>query len=140
MPTDEDDPLLEIFPRDEWRTSGAYFWDDYVENLPAWRDLRYTWIARSRFGDQIIITENSPLHSGTALYMHGPDVAGPIHNNPAWIENIIYLGPSVEAWLARIEQFGDEHSICPGSIDDILVEKANEYRTIYRELNPGLRW
>ncbi len=110
------------------------------ENIPEWRHLRYVWIASSQFGDQIIVTENSPLHAGTALYMHGPDVAGPKSDDPAWIENIIYLGPSIETWLGRVARFGDEHSICPGSIDDELEPQAAEYRAIYRELNPGLQW
>ncbi|WP_254512189.1 hypothetical protein [Anatilimnocola floriformis] len=140
MKSREDDLVFELFPRNEWRTSGAYFWDDYIENLPEWRELRYTWIASSRWGDQIIVTDNSPLHVGTALYMHGPDVAGPIHPNPAWIENIIYLGPSIDAWLARVQRFGDEYSIVPGSIDEHLGSAADEYRTIYRQLNPGLQW
>lgn len=135
-----DDRQLILNPPEDWRTDGAYFWDDYIEHVPEWRELRYTWIASSQFGDQIIVTENSPLHSGAALYMHGPDVSGPIHEHPAWIENIIYLGPSIEAWLARVKRFGDEHSICPGDIDDELGPAAAEFRAIYRELNPGLPW
>ena len=140
MNTEYQDPNLEIFPPQLRRTSGAYFWDGLIEYALAWRELRYVWIAKSQFGDQIILTDNSPLHAGTALYMHGPDVAGPICENPAWLENIIYLGPSVEAWLERVKHFQGEHSICPGSIDEELGPTAAEYRAIYRELNPGLLW
>jgi hypothetical protein len=134
---DEDD--LEIFSVTDIRRSGAYFWDDLIENLPAWRNLKYQWIASSSFGDQIMVTENSPLHSGTALYMHGPDVAGPQSEDPNWIENILYLGPSINEWLARVKKFGGEYSIGPGAIHQ-LGAAADEYRAIYRQLNPGLQW
>jgi hypothetical protein len=107
--------------------------------LPAWANLEYQWIARSVFGDQIILTQNSPIHDGSVVYMHGPDVAGPQSGNPNWLDNILVLGFSVDEWLARIEKFGDEFSVTPGSIDELL-EAPEEYRGIYRELNPGLPW
>jgi hypothetical protein len=55
------------------------------------------------------------------------------------LDNILYLGSSVDEWLARVRRFGDEYSIVPGAIDD-LVDEPDEYRKIYRELNPGLTW
>jgi hypothetical protein len=137
--TDDDEPAFEIFPVEQRCISGAYFWDDLIENLPEWRELKYTWIGRSMCGDQIIVTENSPLHAGTAIHVHGPDIAGPISAKAGWIENILYLGDSVEDWLIRVERFGGEHSMFPGSIDE-LGSDADEYRAIYRKLNPGLQW
>lgn len=137
--TPAEEPALEIFKPEDRKTSGAYFWESLREEVPAWKELEYEWIASSMYGDQIIITRNSPLHPGTAIYMHGPDVAGPKSENPAWIENILYLGPSEEEWQARIKKFGGEHSIGPGSIDQ-LGAAADEYRAIYRKLNPGLSW
>lgn len=134
-----DDRLVEIFKPADRKTSGAYFWDDLREEVPEWKDLEYEWIASSSFGDQIIVTKNSPLHTGTAVYMHGPDVAGPESANPAWIENILYLGSSEEVWKARVAKYGDEHSVTPGSIDESL-QNPDEYRAIYRKLNPGLKW
>lgn len=71
--------------------------------------------------------------------MHGPDVAGPRSPFALWLDNILYLGPSVDEWLARVQRFGDEYSIVPGEIDD-FVDEPDEYRKIYRELNPGLPW
>ena len=133
------DPLVHIFKETERRSEGAYFWDSLRDEVPAWKDLQYEWIASSRFGDQIILTSNSPIHDGPALYMHGPDVAGPDSADANWIDNILYLGSSVEEWLARIERFGDEHSVAPGSIDQ-SVHEPEEYRRIYRDLNPGLPW
>lgn len=135
---DINEPLIEVFEKSDRRTEGAYFWDSLRE-LPAWKSLKYEWIGSSRFGDQVIFTTNSPVHSGPAVYMHGPDVAGPDSADPNWIDNILYLGPSVEDWLARVKRFGDEYSVVPGSIDE-LVGNPQEYRRIYRELNPGLRW
>jgi hypothetical protein len=133
-------PFIHIFAASERPAEGAYFWDQLRDELPAWRDLQYEWIGRSCFGDQVIFTKNSPIHpGGPAVYMHGPDVAGPHSDDPNWIDNILYLGPSVEEWLARVERFGDEHSVCPGAIDDSLGD-PEEYRNIYRELNPGLPW
>lgn len=139
---DEDDladPFIRIFDASERRTEGAYFWDS-LRDLPAWKELRYEWIASSLFGDQVIFTKNSPIHRGRpAVYVHGPDVAGPNSKDPNWIENILYLGPSIEDWLARVELFGDEYSVVPGSIDETLCN-PEVYRRIYRELNPGLPW
>ena len=73
------------------------------------------------------------------LYLHGPDVAGPNSPDPNWPENVIYLGCSLEDWQSRIQKYGDEHSIAPGSIDE-SVDRPDEYRKLYRELNPGLTW
>jgi hypothetical protein len=133
-----DGPLIFVFDKSDRQTEGAYFWDSLRE-IPAWKELKYEWIARSRFGDQVIFTTNSPIHSGPAVYMHGPDVAGPDSADSNWIDNILYLGPLVEEWLARVERFGDEYSVAPGTIDE-SVSYPEEYRKIYRELNPGLRW
>ena len=134
------DPLVCIFDASDRPTEGAYFWDSLRDEIPAWKDLKYEWVASSRFGDQVIVTRNSPLHPGRpAVYMHGPDVAGPNSQDPNWIDNILYLGPSLEEWLARVGRFGDEYSVAPGSIDDLLSD-PEEYRSIYRQLNPGLGW
>jgi hypothetical protein len=73
------------------------------------------------------------------VYILGPDIAGPKSPNPDWPDNLIYLGATVDQWLARIERFGDEFSVVPGSIDE-MIDKPDEYRKIYRELNPGLQW
>ena len=140
--TDTDDskePLVRIFARSDRKTTDAYFWDRLRDDVPAWKDLKYEWIASSTFGDQIILTHNSPIHDGSAVYMLGPDISGPDSTNPYWPDNLIYLGPSVDEWSARMERFGDEFSVAPGSIDD-MVDDADEYRRIYRELNPGLAW
>ena len=134
------DPLVYVFDKSERKTWGAYFWDGIGDALPAWKGLEYEWIASSCFGDQVILTGNSPLHDGPAIYLSGPDVAGPRSSNPNWTDNILYLGSSIEEWLARLERFGDEHSVAPGSIDERLRERSTEYRAIYRQLNPGLPW
>jgi|GEM_PF-4591480 len=134
------EPLIHIFDPWEGRTEGAYFWDWLREESPAWKDLEYLWIATSCFGDQVILTTNSPIHPArSAVYMHGPDVGGPDSEDPNWLENILYLGSSVEEWLTRVRRFGDEHSVTPGALDEWLTD-PEEYRRIYRELNPGLRW
>jgi hypothetical protein len=133
------DPHVRIFAESERRTNGAYFWDCLRDELPAWNDLTYEWIASSSFGDQIILTNNSPIHLGPAIYMHGPDVGGPISENPNWPSSILYLGATVDEWLARIARFGDEYSVVPGCIDE-FVDDSDAYRKIYRELNPGLTW
>jgi hypothetical protein len=135
----DSEPLVRIFSPTERKTSGAYFWDSLREELPAWKDLEYEWIASSSFGDQIILTHNSPLHAGVAIYMHGPDVSGPASSNPNWLDNILYLGPSIQNWMDRLERFGDEYSVIPGDLEELL-EASDEYRAIYRKLNPGLRW
>jgi hypothetical protein len=62
-----------------------------------------------------------------------------VSDNPIWPDNLIYLGSSIDEWLARIERFGDEYAVVPGSIDELL-ENPDEYRKIYRDLNPGLTW
>lgn len=133
------DHYVRIFDPSERRNSGAYFWDSLRRELPGWSELEYEWIATSTFGDQIILTNNSPLHLGPAIYMHGPDVGGPRSSSALWLDNILYLGSSVDQWLARVQRFGDEYSIVPGEIDD-FVDDSDEYRRIYRELNPGLPW
>jgi hypothetical protein len=86
------------------------------------------------------MTENSPLHEGLAIYIHGPDMAGPINDVNGWIENILYVGSDYDVWIDRVEKYGDEHSIGPGGIDRDLGALAEEYRNIYRALNPGLQW
>jgi len=133
------EPLIFVFDEDKHRTAGAYFWDRLRDELPAWANLEYEWIASSCFGDQIILTNNSPIHAGPAIYMHGPDVGGPNSNNLNWPEYILHLGSSVKEWIARLERFGDEYSVCPGVIDDEL-DSPNTYCEIYRQLNPGLEW
>ena len=139
MPNESAEPLVVVFDHSDRKTTEASFWDWLRDDIPAWKDLDYEWIASSVFGDQIILTNNSPIHDGPAVYMLGPDVAGPTSDNANWPDNLIYLGPSVDGWLARIERFGDEYSIVPGSIDELL-DSSDEYRKIYRELNPGLQW
>jgi len=130
---------VDIFAESERRTSGAYFWDSLRDEFPAWTDLRYQWIATSSFGDQIILTTNSPIHSGPALYMNGPDVSGAVSDDPNWPDCILYLGSTIDEWLARVARFGDEWSVVPGLIDESL-DDPDAYRRIYRELNPGLQW
>ncbi|WP_425614269.1 hypothetical protein NA78x_004135 [Anatilimnocola sp. NA78] len=137
--TDDADPLIYVFDESERKSSGAYFWDSLREELPAWRDLEYEWIASSTFGDQVIRTQNSPIHDGPAIYMHGPDVAGPRSPDTNWIENILFLGNSESEWLERVRRFGDEYAVAPASIDD-CIDNGDEYRAIYRLLNPGLKW
>jgi hypothetical protein len=131
--------LVRIFPKKDWRTSVAYFWDSLREERPAWANLEYQWIARSTYGDQVIIAQQSPIHEGIAIYIHGPDIAGPKSSDANWIDNILFLGSTFGEWMTRIEEFGDEYSICPGSIGE-LVDAPDEYRRIYRNLNPGLQW
>jgi hypothetical protein len=133
------EPYILIFERSERRNNGACFWDSLRDDVPAWKTFEYEWIARSSFGDQVIQTDNSPIHTGHALYLHGPDVAGPLSDNPHWPDNVLYLGPSVDEWLARINRFGDEYAIVPGLIDELVVDPEG-YRKIYRDLNPGLPW
>ena len=133
------EPYIEVFAESERKTTGAYFWDWLREEVPAWSELAYVWLAKSTFGDQVILTRNSPVHCGPAIYMHGPDVGGPQSDNPHWLDNILFLGSSIEEWLARVNRFGDEYSVVPGAIDE-LVDDPDEYRRIYRELNPGLPW
>jgi hypothetical protein len=131
--------LVNIFDQSARKASGAYCWEWLREDIPAWKNLKYEWIASSSFQDQIILTENSPIHDGLAVYLLGPDIAGPVSDNPIWPDNLIYLGSSIDEWLARIERFGDEYAVVPGSIDELL-ENPDEYRKIYRDLNPGLTW
>ena len=131
---------LNLIPRNEWRPDGAYFWDSLIEQVPEWNHVQYSWIATSCYGDEVILTKNSPLYEGIAIYIHGPDISGPVNDIQAWIQNIIYLGSSYEEWMDRVETYGDEHSIGPGGIDNDLGVKADEYREIYRKLNPGLTW
>jgi hypothetical protein len=133
------EPLVRVFAPSKRQRSGAYFWDSLRNEVPEWKDLEYEWLGSSRFGDQIIVTRNSPLHRGVAIYMHGPDVAGPKSTNASWLDNILYLGSSVDEWLTRVNRYGDEYSVVPGSIDE-LVDDPDEYLKIYRELNPGLTW
>jgi hypothetical protein len=133
------EPLVRIFDHADRKRAEAYLWDWLKRDVPAWADLKYEWIASSMFGDQIILTNNSPLHKGSAVYMLGPDIAGPDGNNPDWPDNLLYLGPSIEEWRARMKRFGDEYSVVPGSIDDML-DNPDEYRKVYRALNPGLQW
>jgi hypothetical protein len=133
------EPLVHVFDQRDRKTTGAYFWDSLRDELSAWNNLKYEWIGSTSFGDQIIVTNNSPIHEGSAVYMHGPDVGGPKTNNPNWPDNILYLAPSVEEWIVRLERYGDEYSVIPGAIDELL-ESPDEYRTIYRHLNPGLPW
>ena len=130
---------VDIFAESERRTSGAYFWDSLRDEFPAWKDLEYEWIASSSFGDQIILTNNSPLHAGPAIHMNGLDVSGPVSANPNWPGGILYLGSTIDEWLARLARFGDEWSVVPGLIDESLYD-TDAYRRIYRELKPGLHW
>jgi hypothetical protein len=78
------DPYVRIFDLSERKKSGAYFWDSLRDELLGWKELEYEWIGTSTFGDQIILTHNSPLHDGPAIYMHGPDVAGPQSASALW--------------------------------------------------------
>ena len=132
------DPLVYVFEKKDWKTSDAYFWD-WLREDPAWSDLKYQWIATSQYGDQIIVTDNSPIHEGRAVYIHGPDISGPRSSHPDWLDSILYLGSSIEEWRALMEKYGDEYSVIPGSIDELL-ENPDEYRELYRKLNPGLNW
>jgi hypothetical protein len=131
---------LQLYPIAKRKKSGSQYWDWLIESSKEWSSLEYTLIASSRFGDDIIITHNSPLHPGQAIYMHGPDVAGPRSPNKAWPESVLYLGSSIESWLDRVELYGDEHAIGPGGIDSELKKRASIYKAIYRQLNPGLEW
>jgi hypothetical protein len=135
----ENEKLVSIFEPSSRVTSGADHWDSLREEMAAWRNLEYEWIAVSAFMDQIIHTRSSPIHAGSAVYMLGPDVSGPTSENPDWPENLLYLAPSVEEWLARVQQYGDEYSVAPGSIAESLAD-PEEYCAIYRALNPGLPW
>ena len=139
-PGQESQKIVKLLSRDEWQSKGAYFWDSLIAEVPEWRELEYVSIANSLYGDQVIMTTNSPIHDGVAIYIHGPDISGPINDTPGWIENIIYAGPSYENWLARVKKYGDEHSIAPGGIERELGDRAEEYCKIYRKLNPGLKW
>lgn len=135
----EDNRLIRIFDTEDRKTEDAYFWDWLRDGDNAWQKLKYKWIASSCFGDQVIVTESSPIHDGTAVYLLGPDITGPESDNPNWPDNMVYLGASVHEWLARVNEFGDEHSIAPGDLDQ-RIDCGDEYRKIYRELNPGLPW
>ena len=48
----------------------------------------------------------------------------------------IELEPPVEAWLDRIELYGDEHAIGPGGIDSELKNRTSTYKDPVRNL-PG---
>ena len=137
---DETEHLIIIFKPEAWLNHGAYFWDSLIEDSKEWAGLKYQWVASSVYGDQVIVTNHSPLHKGTAVYMHGPDMAGPSNDTPGWICNILYLGNSYDSWLERVRKYGDEYSIGPGCINEQLGSKAGEYRELYRGLNPGLTW
>ena len=130
---------LEIHSKKDITTKDAYIWDELIEEMEEWRDLEYVWIASSNYGDQIIVTDTSPIHDGIAVYMLGMDVAGPDSDNPIWPEGMLFLGNSVSEWLERVEKYGDEHSIGPGGIDNEL-SNPEEYKKLYRKLNPGLNW
>ena len=131
--------LLELLPVTRRQTTGATYWERLRDDTPGWSQLEYEWIATSCFGDQIVVSNNSPIHDGTAVYLLGPDVGGPKSENPKWPVNLIYLGGSEEEWLGRVRKYGDEYSIAPGSIEDDVSE-SEEYRRIYNALNPGLQW
>ena len=134
-----DELLLRVFDPSERKTAGACFWDWLRDDVPAWNAFEYEWIASSCFGDQIVVTQTSPIHDGTAVYLLGPDISGPASDNSNWPENLLYLAPSVQDWLSRVNEFGDEHSIAPGDLD-LRIDRADEYRRIYQKLNPGLTW
>ena len=131
--------LLNLYERAAWKDSGAHHWDRLAVEVPVWRSLTYRWIARSHYGDQIILTTTSPLHGGSAIYLHGPNIAGPRSKVDGWLDTIVYLGSSVDAWHARIARYGDEYAIAPALIDRV-VDQPERYKATYRIMNPGLRW
>ena len=131
--------LLNLYERAAWKDSGAHHWDRLAVEVPVWRSLTYRWIASSHYGDQIILTTTSPLHGGSAIYLHGPNIAGPRSEVNGWLDTIVYLGSSVDAWHARIARYGDEYAIAPALIDRV-VDQPERYKATYRIMNPGLRW
>ena len=131
--------LLNLYERAAWKDSGAHHWDRLIVEVPVWRSLTYRWIASSHYGDQIILTTTSPLHGGSAIYLHGPNIAGPRSEVDGWLDTIIYLGSSVDAWHARIARYGDEYAIAPALIDRV-VDQPERYKATYRLMNPGLVW
>ena len=131
--------LVNRFEPDTWKDHGAHHWDRVRAEVPAWRALTYQWIAGTHLGDQIILTTTSPLHAGAAIYLHGPNAAGPRTDVDGWLDTIIYLGSSVAAWHARIDRYGDEYAIAPALIDR-LVAQPERLKATYRILNPGLPW
>ena len=131
--------LIDLYERAAWKDSGAHHWDRLAVEVPVWRSLTYRWIASSHYGDQIILTTTSPLHGGSAIYLHGPNIAGPRSEVNGWLDTIVYLGSSVDAWHARIARYGDEYAIAPALIDRV-VDQPERYKATYRLMNPGLVW
>lgn len=137
-PKNLDYGLLILFPIEEWKTSGAYFWDRYNEAEQNICKIKYLWVGASRFGDQIILTDKTIMHSHGGIYACGPDLSGPC-NKKHWPESILYFGADLESWLHRIAIYGDEYSLGPADLED-YVDDHLLYRKIYRELNPGIDW
>jgi hypothetical protein len=111
---------------------------DLVKHFPAWQGVRAIRVGGTEYGDEVFVTGPDPLSPNGAIYADG-EMAGPqdIEN---WPECMLRLGFTAEQWIDRVNEFGDDYCVCPGSIDQLLGERAHDYRQALRALNPGINW
>jgi hypothetical protein len=136
-----DEKLLQLFRPELFKCSESYHWDEFVSSNNYWQGFKYVWIGVSSYGDHIVDTQSGvPDGIPYGILMMGPDVAGPRSPCGQWPECMLYLGNSIDSWLIRVKEYGDEYSIAPGSINDALGSRSEQYKQIYRKMNPGLQW
>ena len=139
FPDGEEFRQLQIYPSDQWR---SYTNDSPVRELikyfPSWGQSEFILIGGTDFGDAIIVTNSDPISESGAIYILGEGFG--VNGSNDWPEGLLCLGHSATQWNERIQSFGDEPAIAPGSIDEELGERAENYNHQMRAMNPGLTW
>lgn len=126
-------------PPDEWKdVTSRSMMKDLVKHFPAWKGVKAVRVGGTEYGDEIIVTGPDPLSPSGAIYADG-GMAGPV-GVQNWPESMLRLGFTAKQWVDRVNEYGDDYCVSPGSIDDELGERATAYRNALRSLNPGVSW
>lgn len=127
------------YPPSQWKhVTQSSMVEDLVKYHHAWDGVEFVRVGGTQYGDEVVITSADPVSSEGAIYAMG-EMDGP-KNNEHWPEGVIRLGLSAKEWVDRVTDFGDDYCVCPGSLDEDLGDRADEYRARLRALNPGLDW
>lgn len=126
-------------PPDKWkRVTDSSTVKELVKYNPAWSGVELIRIGGTQYGDEVVVTSPDPISPKGAIYAIG-EMAGP-EDAELWPECMIRLGLTAKEWIDRVMDFGDDFCVCPGSLDDDLGDRADEYRAQIRALNPGIDW
>lgn len=126
-------------PPNKWkRVTDSSMVKELVKYYPAWNGVELVRVGGTEYGDEVVVTSTDPVSPHGAIYAIG-EMAGPTGLED-WPESMVRLGLTAKEWIDRVMDFGDDYCVSPGSIDEDLGVRADEYRSKLRVLNPDIDW